>query len=73
MKSCICSCDQVSNKSKEIAEIVGNATTLRLNHYVCETRRRGSSRLSAKQIDVGARYTRQTRVTLPYTYVLGKT
>ena len=78
MKSCIFNCDEVSNKNKEIAEIVMHikvtiTTTLRLNHYVWETRRRGSARLSTKLIDVGARRTRQTRVTLPYTYVLAKT
>ena len=74
-KSCIFNCDQVSN---EIAEIVGNAYKGDHNNYfaavyVWETRRRGSARLSAKLIDVGARRTRQTRATLPYTYVLTKT
>ena len=76
MKSCIFNCDQAS---KEIAELsvmhikVTITTTLRLNHYVWETRRRGSVRLSVKLIDVGARRTRQTRATLPYTYVLATT
>ena len=70
MKSCIFNCDQVSNKSKEI---VGNAYKGDHNNYFAAEslrmgeRRRGSTSLSAKQIDVGAQ-----RATLQYTYVLGK-
>ena len=33
MKSCIFNCDKVSNKSKEIAEIVGNAYKGDHNNY----------------------------------------
>ena len=33
MKSCIFNCDQVSNKSKEITEIVGNAYIGDHNNY----------------------------------------
>ena len=80
MKSCIFNCDQVSNKSKEIAEIVGNAYKGDHNNYfeaeslrMGDERRRGSARLCVKLIDVRTRRTRQTPATLPYTYVLTKT
>ena len=66
----------MSNKTKKLLVMhikVTITTTLQLNRYVWETRRRGSARLSAKLINVGVRRTRQTRATLPYTYVLAKT
>ena len=46
MKSCIFNCDQVSNKSKEIAEIVGNAYKGDHNNYfAAESLRMGDEKV----------------------------
>ena len=67
MKSCIFNCDQVSNKSKEIAEIVGNEHKGDHNNYfAAESLHMGDENAwlrGAKLIDVRDRRTRQTRRT----------